>query len=88
MIFKDPNGTYTGGYVSIGETPTTHQNQRGVIQVEITSGTLNLEVRVDEAAPWFTAKTYSASTVEEVVLAPQMRVTATEAARAWLGETR
>ena len=62
-------------------------NPRGVFQVSITTGDVNLQMRVDDAAPWFTVKTYSTSTVEEIVIAPQMRVVATANAEAWVSET-
>jgi len=82
--------SYTGGYTSTvvkGNDNLNSNQPRGVIQVTITSGTVNLEMRLADEATWFVAKTYSTSTVEEVVLAPQMRVVATADAECWLAET-
>jgi len=82
--------SYTGGYTSLVIEGNKNDNSnvpRGVIQVSITSGTVNLEMRLDDGAPWFVAKTYSANALEEIVLAPQMRVIATADAECWLGET-
>jgi len=82
--------SYTGGYTSTVVKGNDNQNSnqaRGVIQVTITAGTVNLEMRLADEATWFVAKTYSASTVEEVVLAPQMRIVATADAECWLAET-
>jgi archaeosine-15-forming tRNA-guanine transglycosylase len=62
-------------------------NRRGAIQVDITSGTVDLQMRLVDEAPWMTVKTYSADTVEEVVLAPQMRVVASDSAEVWIAET-
>ena len=84
------SASYTGGYTSTvvrGNFNDNSNEARGVIQVSLTSGTVNLEMRLSGDAPWFVAKTYSASTIEEVVLAPQMRVVATAAAECWLAET-
>ena len=81
---------YTGGYTSStikGNANDNSNQSRGVIQVVITSGTVLLQMRLDTAAAWFTAKTYTASTVEEVVLAPYMQVVVSADAECWLAET-
>jgi hypothetical protein len=44
-------------------------------------------MRLTDEAPWFEVKNYSADAVEEVVLAPQMRVVATDTAECWIAET-
>ena len=88
--FIDPDGNYSGGYTSkiLHPTPASHRSvqTRCVIQVNVPSGTLSLEMRLTSDAPWFTVKTYSASTVEEMVLANDMRIVVTDDAEAWLGE--
>lgn len=81
---------YTGGYTSSviqGNLNDNSNEPRGVIQVDITSGTVDLQMRLAEDAPWFTAKTYSADTVEEFVIAPYMRVVASADAEVWMAET-
>lgn len=52
----------------------------------ITSGTVSLYARVHGDAPWFLLKVYSASEMEEIVLANQLRIVATDTAECWLGE--
>jgi archaeosine-15-forming tRNA-guanine transglycosylase len=87
---KFTSASYTGGYTSDVVKSNTNANsnqRRGAIQIEITSGTVELQMRLVEEAPWFVAKTYSASIVEEVVLAPHMRIVASADARAWIAET-
>ena len=88
--FTDPAGSYAGGYTSktLSPTPASHRSiqTRGIIQVDIAAGTLNLEMKIAPESSWILVKTYEASTVEEVVLANYMRVIATDAAQAWLGE--
>jgi archaeosine-15-forming tRNA-guanine transglycosylase len=82
--------SYTGGYTSAvvnGNSNDNSNEAHGVVQVDITSGTVDLQMRLSDDAPWFTVKTYSASVVEEVVLAPQMRVVVTADAECWLAET-
>jgi len=74
MKFKDSSGTYTGGYTSEVIMPRTSRNQRGVVQIQMTSGTVELQGRADSAAPFVTFKTYEAEGLDEVVLAPYMRV--------------
>ena len=88
--FIDPDGNYTGGYTSkiLKPTASSHRSiqTRCVIQVNVPSGTLSLQMRLTPDAPWFVVKTYSASTVEEMVLANDMRIVVTDDAEAWLGE--
>ena len=87
--FYSPIG-YTGGYTSDvikGTEYDTSNEPRGVVQVDITSGTVSLQMRLTDEAPWFEVKNYSADTVEEVVLAPQMRVVASADAEVWIAET-
>ena len=82
--------SYTGGYTSSvvkGNLNHNSNQPRGVIQVDITTGTVDLQMRLTDEAPWFTIKSYTADTVEEVVLAPQMRIVATADAECWLAET-
>lgn len=89
--FATADGVYTGGYTSLvvkGNEQRMSNQPRGVIQVDITSGTVDLQMRLQDDAPWFTVKTYSADTVEEVVIAPQMRVVASDSADCWLAETQ
>ena len=89
MQFIDPNGTYTGGYTSNMIQPNTSgPNGRGVIQVEITTGTLQIQGRVEEDAPWQIIKTYAATSLEQIVLVPYFRVVASDSAKAWVEETR
>ncbi len=88
--FVDPDGTYVGGYTSktLTPTPASHRSvqTRAIIQVDVTSGTVNLEMRIAPESSWILVKTYAASTIEEVVLANNMRVVASDAADCWLGE--
>ena len=82
--------SYTGGYTSSvvkGNLNHNSNQPRGVIQVDITTGTVDLQMRLTDEAPWFTIKSYTADTVEEVVLAPQMRVVASADAEVWIAET-
>ena len=88
--FATADDSYTGGYTSLvvrGNEQRMSNQPRGVIQVDITTGTVDLQMRLDDTAPWFTVKTYSADTVEEVVIAPYMRVVATDTAEVWIAET-
>ena len=89
MQFKTSNSVYTGGYTSEDIRPNTSgPNGRGIIQVEITTGTLIIQGKADEQAPWFNIKTYATTMMEEIVLVPYFRVVASDSARAWLEETR
>lgn len=87
---KFTSDSYTGGYTSATVSANSNSNsnqRRGAVQVYVTSGTVQLQMRLTDEAPWFVAKTYDASIVEEVVLAPQMRVVASASAEAWIAET-
>ena len=84
------SASYVGGYTSStvkGNSNDNSNQPRGVIQIDITAGTVDLQMRLTDEAPWFSVKTYDADTVEEVVIAPQMRVVATDTAECWLAET-
>jgi archaeosine-15-forming tRNA-guanine transglycosylase len=87
FITADYAVPYTSNIIYGNDSNSSNQT-RGVIQVSLTSGEVSLQMRLTDEAPWVTAKTYTASTLEEVVLAPQMRVVATGAAECWLAETR
>lgn len=89
MKFIDPLGTYTGGYTSEVIMPRTNRNQRGVVQVQLSTGTVEVQGRADDTAPFVTFKTYSSSGLDEVVLAPYMRVIASSDGDglAWLSGT-
>jgi len=87
---KFASASYSGGYTSnvVKGNYNDNSNQpRGVIQVDITTGTVDLQMRLTDEAPWFSVKTYDADTVEEVVIAPQMRVVVSDTAECWLAET-
>lgn len=89
MKFIDPTDGLYDGYTSDVLMPNTSgNNQRGIVQVRVLNGTLQLQAKIDEAAPWALLKTYSASAIDEVVLAPYFRVVATGEAQAWLVETK
>lgn len=90
--FQSLSGVYTGGYTSIILEPQ-HQDAevhitRGVIQIYLISGEVRLQARVHPDAPWLTLKVWTASAMEEVVLANQLRVVVTDEAHCWLGEVR
>lgn len=88
--FMDPAGTYTGAYTSDTMVPTPLGYRsfqlRAIIQVEITSGTVDLQMRLTPDASWVTVTSYTTNSIEEVVMANEMRVVVTGVARAWLGE--
>ena len=89
--FQDPAGTYIGGYTSA--VIVTHESGaafklEGLIQVEVTSGTIDLEARLTADAPWISLESFAASAMKVVALPPELRVTATGDAKAWLAETR
>jgi archaeosine-15-forming tRNA-guanine transglycosylase len=84
------SASYVGGYTSSvvkGNLNDNSNQPRGVIQVDITTGTVDLQMRLTDEAPWFSVKTYDADTVEEIVIAPQMRVVVSDTAECWLAET-
>jgi archaeosine-15-forming tRNA-guanine transglycosylase len=87
---KFASASYSGGYTSNvvrGNLNDNSNQPRGVVQIDITSGTVDLQMRLTDEAPWFSVKTYDADTVEEVVIAPQMRVVVSDTAECWLAET-
>lgn len=90
--FESPDDSYTGGYTSKVLEPQHYdqetQNNRGVIQIFIVSGSVTLQARLSQDAPWLDLKTYQASAMEEVVLANQLRVVVSDEAHCWLGEVR
>lgn len=87
--FVDPSGTYTGGYTSDAILPNTSRGQRGVVQVVLSTGTVMLQGKVAEAAPFLNIKEYTASTLDEVVMTPYMRVVVSDDSDglAWMSET-
>lgn len=86
--FIDSTDGLYNGYTSDVQMPNTSgNNQRGIVQVSITTGTVDLQARITSDAPWVTLKTYSADALEEVVLAPYWRVIASDEAVAWLEST-
>ena len=92
MTRKFVTDDYTGDYISevVKGNYNNNSNQtRGVIQVNIpTTANVELQMRLDTAAPWFTIKTYTADAIEEVVLANEMRISVTGGiAVAWISET-
>jgi hypothetical protein len=90
-IFEDPGGSYTGGYVSneLLATSSAHSSNetRGVVQVHILAGTVDFQMRIHFDAPWLTLKTFTADSIEEVVIGSYMRVIVSDSARVWLGQT-
>lgn len=92
--FATVDGSYTGGYTSLvikGNENDNSNQSRGVVQVDLTGATtVSLQMRLVDDAPWFVVKEYTADALEEVVLAPQMRVVVSGAdgnAEVWLAET-
>jgi hypothetical protein len=87
--FTDPAGTYVTAYTSNTITPNTQESSNsvtGVIHIEITSGTLSVLARLSPDANFVVIKTYTLSTIEQIVLASQMRIVTTGEAKAWLSE--
>jgi len=87
----DPAGLYSGGYTSniykCSNNPNSNNNsQRGVIQVHLDSGEVYLQMRLSSDCPWYTARKYTSSIVEEMVLAGEIRIIATNKAEAWVAE--
>lgn len=89
-IFGDPAGAYTGGYTSLTRHPNTARgsNQRGIIQVVITTGTVEFQGKVHHDAPWVVVKTYNVNTIEEAVLMPHMRVVVSDEAKVYITESK
>jgi len=88
FVADDLTGDYVSDIVK-GNANNNSNNTRGVIQVTIpTTANVELQMRLDTNAPWFTIKTYTASAIEEVVLANEMRISVTGGtAVAWISET-
>ncbi|UAT28889.1 hypothetical protein PP753_gp69 [Dinoroseobacter phage vB_DshP-R7L] len=90
--FESISGSYSGGYTSKSLSPlhydTDNQITRGVIQIHIVSGSVTVQARLAQDAPWLDLKTYTSSDMEEVVLANQLRVVVSDEAHCWLGEVR
>ena len=92
MKFVDPAGTYNN-YTSQIIKPKRYVNipggsNRAVIQVKITSAGGNVELYADASgddANFVLAHTFTASSVDEVVVTPRMRIVATGEAEVWLG---
>ena len=92
MKFVDPAGTYNN-YTSEIIKPKRYVNipggsNRAVIQVKITSAGGNVELYADASgddANFVLAHTFTASSVDEVVVTPRMRIVATGEAEVWLG---
>jgi len=89
--FTDPSGNYSGGYTSniykcSINNSSNNNSQRGVIQVSVTSGEVFLQMRLSSDCPWYTARRYTSSIVEEMVLAGELRIVATNKAEAWVAE--
>ena len=92
MKFVDPAGTYNN-YTSEIIKPKRYVNipggsNRAVIQVKITSGNGKVELYADASgddANFILAHTFTASSVDEVVVTPRMRIVATGEAEVWLG---
>lgn len=92
-LFVDPAGDYTGGYTSLVLKPTfaasTANITRGVIQADVeVAGPVSLQMRVSPDARWIEVAVYTEDTIEEIVIANEMRVVVTGDAQVWLGETR
>ena len=90
--FISPSGVYDQGYTSKVLEPA-HKDldvniTRGIIQIHIVSGTVTLMARLSREAPWHPLKSWTESTVEELVLANQLRVVVSDEAHCWLGEVR
>ena len=87
----DPSGNYSGGYVSniykcSDRVNSNNNSQRGVIQVHVESGDVMLQMRLSDNCPWYRARYYTDSIVEEMVLAGQVRVIASGKAHVWVAE--
>jgi len=87
--FTTADGVYTGGYTSLEVTGNYNDDSkigRGVVQINITTGTVDLQAKLTEAAPWTTIKNYTVSTLEEIVIAPYFRVIASDSAECFYAE--
>jgi len=86
FVADDITGSYTSDVIK-GNFNNNSNQTRGVIQVSFTSGTVDLQMRLSVDAPFYTVKQYTASVVEEVVLANEMRIVVAGVAEAWISET-
>jgi hypothetical protein len=87
--FATSDNTFTGGYTSLevnGNYNDDSKIGRGVVQIHITTGTVDLQAKLTSAGPWTTIKNYTASTIEEVVIAPYFRVIASDSAECFYAE--
>jgi hypothetical protein len=87
--FATSDNVYTGGYTSLEVTGNYNDDSnigRGVVQIHITQGHVDLQAKLTEEAPWTTIKNYTSSTVEEVVIAPYFRVVASSEAVCFYAE--
>ena len=90
-LLTDPSGNYSGGYVSniykcSANNSSNNNSQRGAIQVDLTKGYVELWIRLTSDAPWFLARRYDESIVEEILLPAELYVYVSNAARAWVAE--
>lgn len=88
--FIDPAGNYSGGYTSLTVETNKNNNSNqtsGVLQVAITSGYVDIEMKLSEDAPWLVVKRYTASSIDELTLGNFVRVIASDTAEAWIAET-
>jgi hypothetical protein len=87
--FATSDKVYTGGYTSLEVTGNYNDDSnigRGVVQIHITAGTVDLQAKLTADAPWTTIKNYTASTIEEIVIAPYFRVVASDSAECFYAE--
>ena len=85
----DAGGTYEGGYTSEIYAPNTRSNTRepqGIIQVDITSGTVDIEGRLNDEATWQVIKNYTESKIEGILLPYQLRAVVSGSAKVFVGE--
>jgi len=59
-----------------------------LIQVELDSGSVTIQGRVNDDAPWVTLKAYTAGGMDYLHVAPEMQVISNGQAKVWLAETR
>lgn len=86
-----PSGNYSGGYTSNVYKCSTNNNsnnnsQRGVIQVNVTKGYVEIFVRLTSDAPWYKARRYEESIVEEMVLSGEIYAYVSNEAEVWVAE--
>ena len=87
--FITADGVYTGGYTSqelTGNYKDESRIGRGVVQIHITAGTVDLQAKLTADAPYTTIKSYTASTLEEIVIAPYFRVVVSDSAECFYAE--